>query len=381
MTKMPITIIVTFLFFSLPKTISGQFFSENAALAENIPDGINEGWRQERSKSSTDWDNAEFLTYKSPSALFADINVQQYKGLPRFGSCDFYLKTGNRPDLTPESQAKRKLMEAGYSGFMQLTQINLLNDLFKSMDKTALTPRPQTLNEEEFKSHKAQQMLLNFVFANGTETLKQQYFCNPENSSGNCRIVNKWGGFRADDFRENEKYVDFVDKHLDQILAWSTSFFSDGTQTLYLVQQFKDVGTYDFDNNGFWISLPHKMQYSYGLDYNSTRENYFFDFQPKTEYGQQMLNKTNQVQYIKGKVLFKIASDRAEKLVTDRYRNLQMVSKVKVVFEGIDEANKFLFFPTFSYHFEDPIIEVFEDVQLTQNIGSLDMRQLIYKEN
>ncbi|PRX53942.1 hypothetical protein [Flagellimonas meridianipacifica] len=321
------------------------------------------------------------LTYDSPNPLFRDISVQHYKGIPRFGSCDFYFKSPNRPDGSPEGKAKRKLMEAGYTGFMQLVQINLLNDLFKSIDKEALTPRPKTLNEEEIKSHKAQQMLANFVFAVGSESLQQQYFCNPEENSGNCRVVNTWGGFRADDFTENEKYVDFVDKHLDPILEWSKSFFSDGTQTVYLVWQLKDLGTYDFERNGFWISLPHKIRNGRGFDYNSTRESYFFTFLPKTDYGQQVLSKTNQVEYIKGKVLFKIEPDKAEKLINDRYKDLQIVSKVKIVFEGLEEANRFSFTPTYSYHFQDPIVEIFEDIQLTQKLGSLDMRQLVYKEN
>ena len=322
-----------------------------------------------------------FLTYESPNPLFMNVHVQQYKGLPRFGSCDFYFKSPLRPDGAPEARTKRKLMESGYAAFLQLAQINMLKDIFTSMDKTALTPRPQTMDEEEFKSNKAQQLLKRLAFSTGTDALKQNYFCNEQYNSGNCQIVNEWGGLRADDFTENEKYVDFVDKHLDEILNWSTSFFSQGTHTFYFVQQLKDLGTYDFDKNGFWISLPHKIRNGRGFDYTSTRENYFFTFLPKTAYGQQVMNKTSQVGYIHGKVLFKIDAVNAERIVNDRYRDLQMVAKVKVVSEGVSEANPFSFNLTYSYHFEEPIIEIFEDLQLTKKIGSLDMRQLIYKEN
>ncbi|MEM9076366.1 MAG: hypothetical protein AAGC43_04965 [Bacteroidota bacterium] len=321
------------------------------------------------------------LTYDSPNPLFKGISVQQHKGVPRFGSCDFYFSSPNRLDLTPEGRAKRKLMEKGYLRFKQMVEINLLKDLFNSIDKTALTPESRTMDEEVFKSRKAQQLLKNFAFYSGTEAFMKDYFCNEQYNSGNCQIVNEWGGMRADDFTENEKYVDFVEKYMNQILNWSTSFFPEETQTFYFVQQLKDLGTYDFDNNGFWISLPHKVRNGKGFDYTSTGSGYFYTFLPKTAYGQQVLNKTSQVEYYSGKVLFKIDAGIAERIVNNRYRDLQIVAKVRVVSEGVSEANPFSFNLTYSYHFEDPIVEIFEDAQLTQKLGSLDMRQLIYKEN
>ncbi|MEM8509294.1 MAG: hypothetical protein AAF717_15795 [Bacteroidota bacterium] len=406
--KKYIAIGATFFLICAPQNISGQFLKKltkktkakllqkTEEVTEQILSDDTNNTQKEHPKSepvqvdaqgSTEAEgsilvqDSAILTYDAPSPLFMDISVQQYNGMPRFGSCDFYFTSPHRPDGSPEGKAKRKRMEAGYSGFMRLTDIHLLIDLFAAMDKTALTPEPETLNEEAFKSRKAQQMMKDFAFYNGTEALKKTYFCNEEYNSGPCQMVNEWGGFQADDFTENEKYVDFVEKHLDKILKWSTSFFSEGTQTFYFVQQLKDLGTYDFDNNGFWISLPHKIRNGRGFDYTSTRKNYFFTFLPKTNYGQEVLNKTSQGAYINGKVLFKIDAEQAEKLVNDRYRDLQIVAKVKVVFEGLEDANRFRFYPSYSYHFEDPIIEIFEDIQLTQKLGSIDMRQLLYKEN
>ncbi|WP_431126242.1 hypothetical protein [Flagellimonas flava] len=340
---------------------------------------------QETKTTQTVLDDSDILIYKSPNPAFKDVVIQQFKGLPRFGSCDYYEKShkivASQPELAKAMNEKREKLKIGYLGFLKLAKINLLGDLFKSMDKTALTLENRNLLEEEVKSRKAQELLLDFAFWMGTNETKLKYFCDNPSDSGRCGFARKWGGQRADDFTENEKYVEFVETYLDDILAWSRDFFKDGHQTVYLVHHLRDLSTYDFDKNGFWVSLPHKMRNNFHLDYNNTGDGYFQEFVPENGYGQQMLNKTNQVEYIDGKVLFKIEPGEAETLLNNKEKKIQAVSKVSIVFKGLDEANRLLFFPTFSYHFVEPMVEIYEDVQLTKKIGSLDMRQLTYKEN
>ena len=327
-------------------------------------------------------EGSDIMIYKSPDPAFEDIAIQKYKDLQRFGSCNFYMMANNpkRPDLSLEAGAKRKKMELGYSGFLKLARIHNLKDHFGVMDKEALTPANRILVEEEVKSRLAQKTLLEFAFMMGTDVLKREYFCSDPNSSGNCSYAQKWGGNRADDFTENEKYVSFVQKYLNKILKWSEDFFKGGSERFYLVQPLEFQGQYDFDKSGFWVKLPVIGTYNYGMDYGNTRENYFFEFLPKTSYGQQVANKIAQVDYVNGLVLFKIDPEKAEALLNNKSKNPQMVTKVQTVFEGFEEANPTLYSSKYTYHFLDAEIELFEDVQLTQKIGEIRLDNLVFKE-
>ncbi|MDE3742086.1 hypothetical protein [Maribacter polysaccharolyticus] len=328
------------------------------------------------------YNEADYLVYKSPDPAFHDIYIQKYEGLPRFGSCDFYSMPSNpkRPEMTPEANEKRKKMQLGYAAFMQLVRIHTLKDHFEVMDRTALTPISKPLVEEEVKSNQAQKILLDFAFLMGTDALKKEYFMNDWTGTGNSAIVPKWGGQNSDDFTENEKYVAFVEKYLDKILQWSRTFFNKGSEDFQFVVPLEFKGQYDFDNNGFWVQLPTKRRFSYGMDYGSTGNNYFFEFHPKTAYGQQILNKTQQVEHINAEVLFKIDPSTAEGLINDKTKNPQMVIKVQVVFEGFQPGNPTIYAPKYTYRLLDPIMELYSDVRLTSKIGEIDLNNLVYKE-
>ena len=323
----------------------------------------------------------DFLVYKSPDPAFHDIYIQKYEGLPRFGSCDFYSMPSNpkRPEMTPEANEKRKKMQLGYAAFMQLVRIHTLKDHFEVMDRTALTPISKPLVEEEVKSNQAQKILLDFAFLMGTDALKKEYFMNDWTGTGNSAIVPKWGGQKSDDFTENEKYVAFVEKYLDKILQWSRTFFNDGSEDFQFVVPLEFKGQYDFDKNGFWVQLPTKRRFSYGMDYGSTGNNYFFEFHPKTAYGQQILNKTQQVEHINAEVLFKIDPSTAEGVINDKTKNPQMVIKVQVVFEGFQPENPTIYVPKYTYRLLDPIMELYSDAGLTSKIGEINLENLIYK--
>lgn len=328
--------------------------------------------------------DSDTFIYKSPNNAFMDVVIQKYKELPRFGSCNFYRVpheiVARQPEVARAMNEKRGKMKKGYLAFLKLAKINLMKDLFIAMDKTTLTPENRNLVEEELKSRKAQELIREFAFWMGSNETKLEYFCDNPSDSGRCGFANKWGGSRADDFTENEKYVDFVGKFYNDILTWSREFFKDGKQTVYLVHQLTKLSSYDFDHNGFWVPLPHKMRNNFHLDYGGTSEGYFHELAPENDYGHQMLNKTNQVEYINGNVLFKISPEKAEVLINNRENKIQLVSKVTVVFKGLDENNRALFIPTFKYHFEDPTVEIYKDVELTKKIGELNLKELIYKE-
>ncbi|MBQ4915459.1 hypothetical protein J8L85_13475 [Maribacter sp. MMG018] len=332
-------------------------------------------------QSTTTFNESDYLVYKSPDPAFHDVYVQKFKGLPRFGSCNFYTMPNNPkiPVSTPEVNEKRVKMKMGYNAFLLLARMHTLKNHFKVMDRTALTPISKPLVEDEVKSNMAQGYLMNFAFLMGTDALKKEYFMNDRNGDGNAPIVSKWGGQYADDFTENEKYVAFVEKYLDKILQWTQTFFEDATEDFQFVVPLEFKGSYDFDKNGFWVQLPTKRRSSYSMDFGSTRDNYFFEFLPKTPYGQQIFNKTQQVEHINAEVLFKMDPAAAEALINDKTKNPQMVVKVKVVYEGFRPENPTIYAPKYTYHLLDPIMELYSDAGLTKKIGEINLQNLTYK--
>jgi hypothetical protein len=349
---------------------------------DNVPSTGKESSQQKQStpkkQTSPSPDISEFMVLPSPNPAFKDIVLQKHKDLPRFGAIDFYMMRDNpkKVDLSKEAAEKRNLTGLGYTGFAHLARIHILKDHFKVMDRTALTQRTKgTIVEEEAKSSLAQKTLLEFAFSMGTDALKKEYFMNDWSGDGKSPFVRKWGGHQSDDFTENERYVSFVEKYLDIILKWSEDFFADGTHDFQLVYAVKFQGQYDFDHGGFWLRLPIKRP-----PLGVSALEYFNTFSPETTYGNQFYGKTEQVDHINAEVLFKISPEKAEALINDKSVLLQLTMKVKSVFKDFDTANPFVYSPNFTYHFLDPVMELYTNAQLTRKLGEIRLDQLIYKE-
>lgn len=334
--------------------------------------------KKQEKQTSPSPDTSEFMVLPSPNPAFKDIVLQKHKNLPRFGAIDSYMMLDNpkKVDLSKEAAEKRNLTGLGYTGFAHLARIHILKDHFKIMDRTALTQRTKgAIVEEEAKSSLAQKTLLEFAFSMGTDALKKEYFMNDWSGDGKSPFVRKWGGHQSDDFTENERYVSFVEKYLDIILKWSEDFFPDGSHDFQIVHDIKFEGQYDFDHGGFWLRLPIKRQ-----SQKVSSLGYFNEFAPRTNYGHEFYNKTEQVDYINAEVLFKISPEKAEALINDKSVLLQLTMKVKSVFKDFDTANPFVYSPNFTYHFLDPALELYTDAQLTRKLGEIRLDQLIYKE-
>ena len=396
---------------AMPQPVNGQFFKKLKKQAEekiinkadkkvgdilngnkgtgevpNTPIGgetqtekktINQNTGQQNANISLD--DSEYLVYKSPDPAFKDIVIQKFKELPRFGAIDAYMMRDNpkKVDLSKEAAEKRNLTGLGYTGFEHLVRIKMLKEHFKVMDRDALTQQTKDkIIEKEAKSSLAQKVLKEFAFDMGTDALKKEYFMNDWSGTGKSALVREWGGHQADDFTENERYVNFVEKYLDVILKWAEDFFADGSEDFQLVYAIKFQGQYDFDKGGFWVRLPIKRP---PLGTISAVE-YFNVFAPQTPYGHAFFNKTEQVDYINGDVLFKISPDKAEALINDKNVLLQLTMKVRSVFKDFDTGNPFVYGANYTYHFLDPILELYSDAQLTRKIGEINLGNLVYKD-
>ncbi len=331
-------------------------------------------------KQSQDIDDSDVFIYKSPSKDFKDLHLQKYKDLPRFGACNFYMKNKTSPLLTADLSRKRNMLTVGYTGFRKLGLMNILNEYFKFLDKESLTPKPQRdYTEKEVESYNAQRLIKDIARGLASDEIKRKYFCKDPTQKRCADNSNKWGGYNSDDFTENEKYVDFVKKYLTELSNWSSQFFKDGTETVYLTNNVKfENNNYDFDKNGYWVALPIRNTF-FPHNYTSTEETYFYTFLPKTPYGNNLLNKMNQVKYVKGEVLLKISPEKAEVLVNKNLSDLYMVSKVKIVYNERNTSSPSYHTVSYTYHFESPILEIYEDAALGQKVGEISLEDLIYK--
>ena len=326
-------------------------------------------------------DYNDAIVFKSPDESFKDISLQSYKGLPRFGTCNFYMKTNTRPLMTPEANAKRDRYKNSYPAFENLLVLNFAREYFEVMDKEYLIPKlDPNFTEEQAMSLTAQKLLKTLAFLISSESVKQRYFCAENVPSRSCYAGREWGGYNSDEFTKNEKYAAYVKNHFEALKSWSEQFFKDGTETFYMVTTPKFNGNdYDFDQNGYWLQIPPRHR-NFGLDYSQMHDQFFFEFSPITVYGNKLMNNVNDPRFAKAMALFKISPEKAEALVNKKPDKLYMVSKLKVVFKGKSNSNSHSFQPGFIYHFDSPIIEIFEDAALEEKIGEISLENLIFKE-
>lgn len=78
--------------------------------------------------------------------------------------------------------------------------------------------------------------------------------------------------------------------------------------------------------------------------------------------------------------MVKISPEKAEALVNKKIANIYLVSKVKVIFKEINTDSPYFHKELYSYHFESPVLEVYEDAALTQKISEISLENLTYKE-
>ncbi|MFS4467648.1 hypothetical protein [Maribacter sp. 2210JD10-5] len=322
-------------------------------------------------------DNSDLLVFKSPTTAFKDIVIQKFNGLPRFGLQNRYMSDYQNPDRSRE--IGEKLQRIDYNGFEKLVKIHFMKDYFKNMDKTALTAQSRSPKKVDVESYIAQQLILRFASNMATQETILKYFCSQPRTDGSCTFSGKWGGKDADSFTENEKYIAFLDEHLDTILKWSDAFFEDDGEEVYSVTSHK-ISNYDFDNMGYWVSLPMRQHIS-GIE-DSDHSNYFFEYLPQTTYGNTLFNKISEPEYYNAIVLVKIDPEIAESQLSEwNTKTLYFATKTKLVFKEIYKGNLYLDRPSYTYHYTDPIIEVYTKLDLLEKVSEVDMEHLTFKKH
>jgi len=319
------------------------------------------------------YDDSDLLVFTSPISGFKDVTVQKINKLPRLGLTNSYMEKFQHPDTSKEIRDKR--MKINYNGFHILMKIYAMRDYFETMDKTYLTPSSNNPSQSDAKSVVAQRLLLDFASQLATQKTILKYFCDQPQQDGSCNYGGNWGGKNADSFSQNEKYTAFVTEHLDAILKWSESFFETTQGDLYYVTKTK-IQDYDFDNDGYWVPLPirHKTIGTAG------EEVYFMEYAPETPYEEKIQNKLSDNSFYNAIVLLKVNAETAEKKLSEwNTKELFFVSKTKIVFKEFYINGLFFDRPSYTYHYTNPIIEVYTNEGLNDKVGQINLNELKFK--
>jgi len=329
-------------------------------------------------------DYSDIYTIKSPYPEFKSIHLQAHNDLPRFGSHNpYYFK--NRYGGQGVNRTKNTLLTNGYNSYGSLITMHFLESYFKDIDRTSLTflDRSNTSNTKDIHSNIAQRELLKAAYGLATESIIKTFFCDMKNNS-KCTSSSYaiWGGHRSpkDEFEEQEKYTTYVDKHLDKLRKWSKDFFENGTQTGYFVNRHKWGTSYDFDAQGYWTSI-FPNNFHKGHCYRFTGEEaFFFEFLPITNYGNKHLNQMTDPNSYYPLILLKMNVEAAEALTIKKPEFVYSATKVKIKFKTLNDSQVHSPLVEFTYHLLNPVIEFFEDIQLTKKIGEITLEKGVYKK-
>ncbi len=344
----------------------------------------------ESKRQAQEIDYSDVYTIKSPYPEFKSIHIQAHKGLPRFGNQNpYYFK--NEYGVIDMNRSKNNLLKTGYQNYGNLLTMHFLNTYYKEMDRSSLTiiDFNNRDNKKDWHSSVAQKHLLSTAYSLAEENSIRTFFCDVKNNS-KCVMnsIPQWGGNRSvkDEFVEQEKYSTYVAEHLDNLLKWSKEFLKDGTESGYYVNSldFQAANTpYDFDANGYWLSIfPNNSNNPIqGFRYYFTGDTAFFNaFLPVSNYGNKHLNRMTDVNSYLPRILLKINADTAEVLANKKLQHIYAATKVKILFKKLNERNVQAPKAEFTYHLVSPVIEFFEDIELTKKIGEIDLEKAVYKK-
>ncbi|WP_437439872.1 hypothetical protein [Eudoraea algarum] len=294
------------------------------------------------------------ITFKAPSEKYVDIVLQSHDGLIRLG--DIYYHRGVTLPTNPQA-------------FNALVNMKYITELYVDMDQTKITKRVYngTTDKKSENSNKAQDHLLRLASLLCTETELNKYFC-PENAKKPCTFIDTygrrkpigfWGGDRGNEFAQLRSYKAFVKDHLSELQDWSKTFFENDELIAYVVSMSSVADTYDFQKKGYWIS---------GAMAGSSQVIDYLSFVPYDE-NQRNLNQR--------KLLLSIEPAKAKELKLQKRSPIFIVAKAKIYPD--EKTPRSGARVPFAFELENPVLEIYKDIQLTQKIGEISVDNLITK--
>jgi hypothetical protein len=312
-------------------------------------------------------DMTDVLTIESPSPKLKAIHIQTHKGLPRFGEHNQYRFINKYGSLDLD-RPKNTMIKEGFRNYANMIKMKYMATYFDDIDKNNITVmgHENRADKKDLHSSTAQIHLLKLTKLLVSKDSKPNYFWNIR-----------------DEFEAQEIYGAFATANLEDLRKWSSAFFENDSETGYFVSRHK-FGSYDFDKSGFWVNLPPHNKYYDGL--NLMDEAFFHKFLPEESFENNYLNS---IETTFPKILLPMTADKAEDFLNTRDLSfsskrpseyIYSAIKVRIVYKELNTENITFPSPTFTYQFEDPIIEFFKDIELTKKIGEISLINPIYNK-
>lgn len=385
------------------KEVDEYLNKEGKEITKTNPKGSNGKQLDSKPKgmySIDDVDLSQLRIMQAPNKNFDDILLEEYKGLPRFGISGYYglQPTGNEGNYSKTLESFRQSLKGhNYTKYSSLVDLKYLKPVYDSIDRTNLTKveRGYTGNLEKSEiiksrySYRAQNHLRHLILNFGTKEIKEEYFCNQENTRVRCKFdstmpspsdsrASSWGGYNATVFDQQKKYADFVDKYLDVLQKWASSIWKENELDAYIVLSVKQwsQSDYDFKNQGFWINYEGDKLGEKSV-FNKDDTSILGEYIPKNRFEKEIMSKT---------ILFPMDAKKADDFLSKN--NLKTLSgyvvfKVKIKPKGFnkDYGHVHTSQINYSYNLDSPIIELYLDSILENKIGEIDLTNVVQKTN
>lgn len=317
-------------------------------------------------------DLSDVLVYKAPSSAFKDIELQSYKGLPRFGTLNQYRPaptSGGKGQQgfkkavrqSPEIREKLKRFRVGYTSYLGLVKMKHMKPLYDDMDRTQISAAVyQNTADKSARSYAAQGQLRQLAGQICTQEVYDAAY------SG------------TNQFEQQRNYADFVAKHFDGLQQWSKDFMPNDALEVYHVSVLNVLRGYDFDKKGYWINLNAAL---YDPHARASRMSFFSELVPQAPFEEVLLNKMSGPgkRHKSLTLLLPMNASDAEALSTSGRGRVFVVAKIRTFLQKVEFAGTNPIF-SFGYHYKSPVLEVYRDEALTQKIGDISLERPILKE-
>ncbi|WP_339918423.1 hypothetical protein [Yeosuana marina] len=323
----------------------------------------------------------DIITFKPSSENFISLLFQTHKNKIRLGQQNnyalkpdgTYISYHKQPALAKKIDKKTTKLQYSRQALYELLKLKFMTDVYADMDKEYLTKQSSSMYVKDKNSYHSQQHLLKLANAITSNKEMYRYFCNPKKED--CiftadknvyyykNIINgkSWGGKEANEFQTLKSFTSYVQNNLETLQHWSAAIFPDNIIEGYFVVK-TYLGEYDFKNQGYWINSNRLAQDGrFLLQYH--------DLEPANDNERKLVNPSGL------DFLFKMTSTEAEKLV-ERTKNIYLVFNIKTRLKGFAYGYERI---KASYTLESPIIEIYEDDDLTLKLAELSVDTMVTK--
>ena len=318
------------------------------------------------------------------------INLQTYKGLPKFGSLDMHglnQLDRNSPKRSKDREAIELMIDSdkrSYRGFFLLIERKFMSKFYNFLN-TDQFAKPSQIERSRAFNYFAQEHIKELAHALLTKKAFEHYFLNPNDQSAGFGYYN-WGGNQTTSERSLRMFQDFTEKYLAIFKNRTDELWPKDMGYGYVVVPVSIMNEYDINKGGYWVSysgsliggqLSSNAHQSFSIKVtkhnierktaSKTKSHITFQYTPEHEYEQKMNQSYNNNILVKMPEIPRSPDMR-------RRRKIYAVQKISFSYQGIDSNNN-KYSILIGYSMDSPTIEFYNDDTLKTKIFETNLNQ------